>query len=138
MTAELFPLDFDTLKRGDYLPAEVVEQAVLASRTDPDYRVRTLVLRDEIRRHFREHRADIVTVVSEKDGLRILTHREQADHAPRRERRAISQIMVAQVEGRAVDVAQLQDEQRERHERWLHRNSFRIQQLRKPPPPALE
>lgn len=136
MAAERFPLDFDALQRGIYLPPETVEKAVLKSRTDPDYWAAVLRLREEIRKHF-QGRGDFVTVVCEKDGLRILTHVEQADYAPGREQQAIRQIVVAQLEGRAVDVQQLGDEQRARHERWLHRNSFRLQQLRKRPPPEL-
>lgn len=135
-TPDRFPLDFDSLKRGDYLPPEAVESAVLAKRLDPNYRIYALGLRDKIREHFASH-GDIVTVVFERDGLRILTHSEQADYAPQREGRAIRQIITAQCEGRAVDLAQLGDEQRTRHEGWLSRNSWRMQQLRKPPPPEL-
>ncbi len=135
--AKLFPLDFASLRRGDYLPPETVETAVLAQRSDPTYRIRTLALRDEIRMHF-QRAGDIATVVFERDGLRILTHQEQADYAPAREARGMRQILTARIEGGAVDLAQLGDEQRQRHERWLLRNSWRAQQLLKPPPPELK
>lgn len=137
MSPERYPMDFAPLRRGDYLPPETVERATLASRTDASYRIRALALRDDIRAHFRDRHGDVVTVVFEGDGLRILTHQEQADYAPQREERAVRQILVAQAEGRAVDIAQLSDEQRVRHEGWLRRNSWRAQQLLKPPPPEL-
>jgi len=137
MNGEPFPLDFNSLKRGDYLPAEAVEKATLTERRDPNYRIKSLMLRDSIREHFRTVCGDIVTVVSVRDGLRILTHQEQAEYAPQRESKAMRQIAVAQIEGRAVDLKQLSEEQRSRHERWMHRNSWRLQQLRKPPPPEL-
>lgn len=135
---ERFPLDFDQLSRGDYLPAEVVEKAILAERSDPNYRIKVLGLRDQIRRHFREVHGDVVTIVSERDGLRILTHSEQSDYAPERERRAVSQIITAQIEAQAVDVSQLvDDDQRKRHDQFLHRIAWRTQQLRKRPPPQI-
>lgn len=137
MNTSPFPMDFEPLQRGSYIPPETVESATMVRRSDPSYRVRALGLRDQIRQWFVETHGDFVTIVSENDGLRILTHEEQADYAPQREGRAIRQIMVAQAEGRAVDLALLGDEQRARHERWLHRNAWRAQQLRKAPPPQL-
>lgn len=138
MTADRFPLDFDQLHRGDYLPPEVVEKAVLTDRGDANYRIKVLGLREQMRRHFREVHGDVVTIVSERDGLRILTHSEQSDYAPERERRAISQIITAQIEARAVDVTQLvDDDQRKRHDAFLHKIAWRTQQLRKRPPPQL-
>lgn len=136
MDAQRFPLDFEQLKRGDYLNPELVEAAAQCSRFDKAFRLKVLRLREMIRAHFLA-KGDLVTVVSERDGLRILTHSEQADYAPEREERAISQMLLARAEGIAVDLQQLSDEQRQRHERWNQRIGWRTQQLMKPPPPEL-
>jgi len=131
-----FPLDFNLLRRGDYLTPEQVEDATLTTRSSVDYRVAMLQLRDQILAHFLGL-GDVVTVVTEKDGLRILTHAEQAEYAPTREQRAVRQLLISHAEGKAVDVSQLTDEQRERHNRWLLRNAWRLQQAMKPRPPEL-
>ncbi len=131
-----FPLDFDKLQRGDFLTPEQVEAATLKRRTDPQFWAASLQLRSLILASFRA-RGDFVTVVSEGDGLRILTHAEQAEYAPQREERAVRQLVLSHAEGRAVDVLKLSDEQRHRHERWMLRNAFRVQQALKPPPPEI-
>jgi hypothetical protein len=131
-----FPLDFDKLQRGGFLTPEQVEAATLKQRTDPQFWAASLQLRSLILAHFRG-RGDLVTVISEGDGLRILTHSEQAEYAPMREERAVRQLVLSHAEGKAVDVAQLSDEQRQRHERWMLRNAFRVQQALKKPPPEL-
>lgn len=136
-TPSRFPLDFDALQRGDFLAPEVVEAATLCKRTDSGYWAKLLRLRQEVRDHFQGKRGDLVTIVQEGDGLRILTHPEQAEYAPKREERAVQQLLISQAEGAAVDLAQLNTEQRQRHERWMLRNAFRVQQALKPPPPEL-
>ena len=123
-----FPLDFDTLKRGDFLAPEEVEAATLTKRTEDHYWRKVLRLKAEIMDHFQAKRGEVVTVVSRGDGLRILTHAEQAEHAPIREERAIKQLVRSHAEGAAVDLSQLDTEQKQRHERWLLRNAFRVQQ----------
>lgn len=137
MTASRFPLDFDQLRRGDYLPPETVEKATLTERSHPQFWAAALKLRDEIRAHFQHAHGDLVTIVSERDGLRILTHQEQAEYAPQREAKAVRQLVLSHAEGKAVDVAQLGDEQRQKHERWMLRNAFRLQQALKPMPPEI-
>lgn len=138
MDLERFPLDYESLKRGDFLAPEVVERAVLTSRTEDGYWAKVLKLRDGIRRWFLDNRGDFVTIVCEGDGLRILTHPEQSEYASRRGSRAVGQIMHAVGELQAVDVAQLPNEMHESHARRQRLASFRAQQLLKPPPPLLE
>lgn len=139
MNGEPFPLNFDDLKRGDYLPPEDVEKATLTSRSDHKaFRIRALQLCKQIRGHFLRTLGDTVTVVFDGDGLRILTHQEQFEHAPKRADQALRQIALSQQEASAVDVRQLSDEQREQHDRFIRKNSWRLQQIRKPPPPELK
>lgn len=132
-----WPLDFERLARGSFIPPEKVESATMKERTSPTYWCAVLRLRSQIQDWFREHRGDIVTVVSQGDGLKILTHEEQAVYSRRREMHGMRQILTAQVEGRSVDLDQLADDHRAKHEAWLSRNAFRIQQMRKRPPPRL-
>jgi hypothetical protein len=133
MNASKWPLDYELLARGTTLTREQVENATNLSARDERYRLAALRLAHSIREHFAA-RGDFVTVISEGDTLRILTHAEQSRYAPQREAKAIRQIMVARAEGNAVDTKQLTDSEREWHEAWLRRNSWRAQQLLKPPP----
>jgi len=138
LPAVRWPVDYDCLQRGVYLPPEVIEKATLTSRHDVKaYALASLRFRTQIIDFFREVRRDFVVVVSQGDGLRILDHAEQADYAPKRESHGIRQIRRAHAEGTAVDVLKLTEAQRERHDRWLSRNTFRLQQLAKQPPLAL-
>lgn len=132
-----FPLDFDQLKRGDFLTPEQVEAATLRDRNHPQFWTALLRLRDDIRNHFQAKHGDFVTVVSDNEGLRILTHQEQAEYAPQREAKAVRQLLLSQAEGAAVDRDQLTAEQRQKHDRWILRNAFRVQQALKPPPPEI-
>lgn len=136
MDAQRFPLDFQALKRGDYLTPAQVEDATLTPRDNRHFRTAMLQLRDEIMAFFLG-RGEIVTVVTEQDGLRILTHAEQAEHAPARARKAAQQMLMAHAESQAVDVRQLTDDERQRHERAAMRISWQRQQLTKPEPPKL-
>ena len=61
--ASRFPLDFDSLKRGDFLSPEAVEEATLKQRTDPDYWRAVLRLKAKIVDHFKVAHGDLVTVV---------------------------------------------------------------------------
>jgi hypothetical protein len=136
MEAQRFPLDFQALRRGDYLTPEQVEDATLTPRHSRLFRPAMLQLRDEIMAYFRSI-GQVVTVTTEHDGLRILTHAEQAQHAPTRARKAVEQMMTALAESKAVDVQQLTDEDRLRHERSLLRLGWQNQQLTKAQPPKL-
>lgn len=136
--SERFPLDFDKLQRGDILSPEQVEAAVLKSRTDPDYRLRCLGLRNMIEAHFADVRGDIATVVVRNDGLQILTHAEQAEYAPMKQAQAIRAYRKRHLELGAVDAAQLpSDEARQRLARAQELSGWRVQQLLKPPPKEL-
>lgn len=134
--AQRFPLDFDALRRGDYLPADVVEVAVSCSRSTVRYSIEVLRLCQMIRTAFMERGEGMVTVCRDGDGVRILTHEEQAEYAENRQARGIRNIFVAGIEARSVDPAQLRnDEQRKRLDRFLQVNAWRMQQLAKKAPP---
>jgi len=136
--AEKWPLDFEALQRGDILSAEECEKAVLLDRGDPTYWTKLLGLRDDVVDYFRAARGDIVAVRILQDGLHILTHQEQAEYAPHLLRRHMRGVAKSVAIGAGVDLAVLSDESRQRHERFLHVSSFKLQQLRKRPPPRLE
>lgn len=133
-----WPLDFERLERGRVLSVEDVERATLTERNDERaFDLARLQLRGQIINYFRDFKHDCVTVVNDGLGLRILNHQEQAAYAPQRESKAIRQIRLAAAEGAAVDLKQLTDEQRDRHERWMAKNSWRMAQLSKRPNPQL-
>lgn len=131
-----WPIDFDTIQRGTILSVEDVERATLVSRYDlKAFDLARLKLSESIRQYFYAERGDMVTIINNGMGLRVLTHPEQAEYAPRRERKGIRQIRVAAAEGMAVDVSQLTSEQAQRLERWQLKNAFRIQALQRAPNP---
>lgn len=136
MDTSPYPMDFGTLKRGDYLPPERVEVIVGMRRTAPDYRLELLALCQSAELHFRSI-GDIATVVTDQDGMRILTHEEQSRNAPKRARRHTRGMVKAAQEFAGVDVAQLSAEQRQIHDEAQRRHSWRLQQMMKPKPKDL-
>lgn len=137
MTAQAYPLDFDALNRGDLIPAERIEGIFNITRYQEAFRFKSMHLAAQIEAHFLAVRADVLLVKHEGDDLRLLTHQQQAAEAQRRASAHISGFGRAIVKAAGVDVAQLTDEERERHDRFLHVSTFRLQQLRKRPPPQI-
>jgi hypothetical protein len=136
-SVERYPLDFEALNRGDTIPAERIERIYGISRNHRDYWSKQLRLRDQIEDHFLSVRGDDVSVKIESGDLVILGHRDQAHYTQQRARAAIRQYGKSFRKASAVDQSHLSDEERERHDRFVHVTGFRIQQLRKQPPPRL-
>lgn len=137
MNAERWPVDFDALKRGDVIPSERVERVYGVSREDRAYSLAAMRLAKLVSTFFRRERGENVVVVCVRDDIRILTHAEQARHVRRQERIRRRSYLRNIEAGAAVDTDALSDEERQAHEEWLLRASWRKQQILKPPPAPL-
>lgn len=137
MNATRWPFDLAELKRGDSIAAAVVESAIGRSRSDDAYWLELLRVREMVVSHFLERGDDGVIVTTCDGGLQILTDEQAAGYVQKREHKARRDIAWSVAKGSLIDRAKLTNETRERLERWMRLASFRLQQLRKAPPPEL-
>lgn len=137
VSAERWPLDFEQVKRGDVIPWQVLEKILNCKRSDAVYGKRCMALASKIQLHFAAYRRDGVLVVVRNHNMHVLTHAEQVKEAQRQAAIGARKIAMALIAVQNVDTAELTREEREEHARTQHVLSFKAQQLRKRPPPAL-
>lgn len=132
-----WPLDFEALSRGDVVQPETIEQAYGVSRADGKFRWLSMALAGDIEAYFRESRGDELLVKHDGDRLRLLTHPEQAREAQRRAALMVRGYGRALLKASGVDRTQLVDEERDKHDQFVRVTGWRVQQLRRQPPPEL-
>jgi hypothetical protein len=132
-----WPLDFAALRRGDVLSADAMEAATGRTRDSEDYWRHLLRIKQMVVDYFEEAGDAGVIVTTRDDGLQILTDEEAAIYVQDRARKARKDFAWSVLKGSLVDRNKLTNETRASLDRWLIVNSFRLQQLRKTPPPEL-
>ena len=137
MTAERWPLDFEKLQRGDVIASADIESISGVSQSSRKFPLEVLKLSRQIEQHFDVHRGEIVCVISQNDNLRILTVPEQARYTRRQAVVRRTSLLRTMRKGMSVDLAQLTEDEARVHEDWQARESWRIQQMNKRPPPKL-
>lgn len=132
-----YPLDFAALRRGSVLSVEAVEVAVGKKRDHPEFPWLHMGLKDQVVQHF-EEQGDLGVIVTMCDGgLQVLTDEECAGYCQRESRRTRRRYAWSITKASLIDRAKLQDATRESLDRFLMREAFRLQQMRKAPPPEL-
>lgn len=132
-----WPFDIAALRRGDVVSADVIEAAVGLKRTDAEYHFEHLRIRDMVVERFEEMGDEGVIVTMRDGGLQVLTDEEAAGYVQARARKAKKDFAWSVYKGSQIDRDKLLDETREKLDRWQHVQAFRLQQLRRMPPPAL-
>jgi len=135
--ADRYPIDFDQLQRGDVIPAETVEAYSGLHRDDKRFNFELMSLAEDIRRHFRECHGLTVSVRQSGGDLCVLTNEQQAHYTRQQEILRMRRYLRTCAEGLAVDLAQLSEEQRDKHEKFQLRIGWQQQQMTKRPPPSL-
>lgn len=128
MEAQRFPIDYETLQKGDVVPVERIEEIVNMKRDDVRFSLKVAALVDRIRRELLD-RDKPWTVAVVKGQIRVLTdaeatiyQRQRREQAHRSERQAFFYIS-------KVDVAALTPEQRVEHEREVINSGRFIQAM---------
>jgi len=143
-----WPLDFAALERGMTISADEIKRIV---NIDPDaastiadgiarrdaLKLKTLGLRDQIERYFRDERGDTVTVSCRRGALVILTAEEQDVDAQSRWVGAVRKLGDSLRRDVGNDVLGLSDDTRKEREARLLKQSWRLQQFRRRPPAKL-
>lgn len=132
-----WPFDIAALRRGSVVSADVIESAVGFKRTESEYHFEHLRIRDMVVDHFEERGDEGVIVTMRDDGLQVLTDEEAAGYVQSRSRKAKKDFAWSVYKGSQIDRDKLTDATREKLDRWQHVQAFRLQQMRRMPPPEL-
>jgi len=117
-TTEQWPIDYGNLSKGDLISAEQCERIIRASRTEKDYQLKLLGLRDRIMIDMNELDMPVILRTVKGESLRVLMDAEATDYA--------AQTAALRVRGIArsllhlthyVDAAELTQEEQVQHTR---------------------
>lgn len=124
-TAKIYPIDTDQLNKGDKIPAEVISQICGFSPSDARFSIESLKLKEYIVSRLSE-RGEIVTVISDKNNLRILSDEEAVDYNQYRFRRHFGGMVGSHMRMLGIDTAQLSEAKQKEHERVCLRQGMVI------------
>lgn len=114
-----FPLDFDSLKKGDEISTEQIEEFGRCNvRDEKRFRLAALQLKNRIVRECRE-RGKFLTVAVIKCRIRLLTDEEAAIYNPRQFKQGFRRQLRALRRLTEVNATNLSEQQHRDHERNL-------------------
>jgi cytochrome P450 len=130
-TTELkpWPMDFDTLQKGDVIPVADVERMTGKKQGTDEYKFAVMNIIDRMRDHMKRKEL-FWTVVSRKSAICVLTDPEAAEHNPNEYEKSRKRLKRLHVQTLAVDTMQLSDEQRDTHYRRLQVQAFEMSAMR--------
>jgi hypothetical protein len=128
-TAKIYPIDTDQLNKGDKITPEEIASIFHAIPGTADYALQSLRLRDYITQRFME-RSEVVTIIAEKNALRILTDAEAAEYNRDAFKKRSRQMLHIHLRACGVDTANLDDKQQREHERVLLRQGVVLSHMR--------
>lgn len=139
MTQEVepFPVDYDTLAKGDLIAAERCEQILNLTRLDERYQLKLLRLKETICDAM-EKRGVPITIRIEKAGLAVLTDAQAAEYNPQQFELGIRKAATAHRRTLLVDNNNLTIEEQQKLNRRSEiqgRMLQAVQQSRKLPEP---
>lgn len=131
MSITRYPLDFDALKKGDYIPPERIEE-IFQIKLEDDikaFHLKLLGLKEQIEDRLWA-RGETATIKIEKDGVRILLDSEAADYNEESFNQALRKAGKAHHRNLHVNVGLLEDEkQLKQHERTLEVQGLVLQAI---------
>lgn len=113
---ERYPIDVDTLNKGDVISVERLEKITGRSRNHKHFSLEVLKVKDLIRRELRAHQR-VLTIVSRKGNLVVCVDAEAATYNHATFGAKLRQAANAHFQNMAVDTTNLDDAQRQAHER---------------------
>ena len=130
-TTELkpWPMDFDTLKKGDVIPVADVERITGKKAGTKQYAFAALNIVKRMRDHLFD-KEKYWTIVMRKDAICILTDIEAAEYNSHEYETSRNRLKRLHVQTLAVDSMQLSDEQRRTHYRRLQVQAFEMSAMR--------
>lgn len=122
MTIKYYPLDFDSLQKGDTITVEQLEEIIGHNRLTTRYNLGVLNLCERIRRELEDRGKHITTAVI-KGALRLLTDEEAAEYTHRQFKVGLRKSARYHQQQLHVVTTNLSEVQRQQHERRIIINS---------------
>jgi hypothetical protein len=127
--ARIYPIDTDALHKGSVITPEEIQAIFHVQVGTSAYCVAALRLRNYITDRFAE-RNETVTVISDRNALRILTDPEAAEYNAKRFRGLCGTLGETHIRNCGVDTSALDDKQKRDHERVIMRQSVVLTHMR--------
>lgn len=123
-----WPVDYDTLEKGDTVTRERLEQITGERAGSKGYQLKAIGLQSQIERELHS-RGKLWTVKIEREEIRILTDPEASSHNHALQIQARKAMQKRFALNTAVDVAKLDDEQKKQHDRLMEVDGKYIQAI---------
>lgn len=115
MQTEKYPFDFDAMQKGDLIPAEIIESIVKLPRTDRQFALKLLGLKEQIEDEL-DARGRPVVAKCERDGIKILTDEEARPYTEQQFKIGARKLRRAHLKTCLIDQSNLNDEDRKLHD----------------------
>lgn len=129
MTATKWPIDWDALSKGDYIPPEQVEYATKVPRSSRKYGIACMKFQERLVAELSDRGLEVVTR-QEKDGVRILDDPDATVYLEQQFKLRMAGMRTAHGRAMTVDVTRLDEETRRQHENRLHVNGWTLKAMR--------
>jgi hypothetical protein len=124
-----WPMDFDTLQKGDVIPVADVERMTGKKQGTKQYAFAALNIVKRMRDHLFD-KEKFWTIAMRKDAICILTDVEAAEYNPHEYETSRNRLKRLHVQTLAVDSMKLSDDQRDTHYRRLQVQAFEMSAMR--------
>jgi hypothetical protein len=118
MQTQFHPLDYETLKKGDYITPEQAQEITGKKMNDPKFPLALLNLKERIRREMQAQRRPITAKV-EQLGIRILSDPEASNYNDKQASSALRKLGRSVKRLLQVDQRNLDDGETKVHERRI-------------------
>lgn len=129
--AERSPIDYDAIRKGDFISPELIERVTATKRADyKTYNFALMGFKVELEREMQRRGHPIVSK-TEGDGIRVLTDAEAVEYTASRHKNIAGQMVRNHVRSVAgVDTRNLSADQLRRHERDVIARSRELQAMK--------
>jgi hypothetical protein len=124
-----FPIDYESLNKGDVIAADRLERIVELPRTDAGYSLKVQMVKERIEREMEAIGRPVVLAI-DQGNLKVLTDSEAAIYVDQKFQEYRRRMFRQHVRGEsAIDVSKLSPDERQQHERAAYVRSKEIQAL---------
>jgi ethanolamine utilization protein EutA (predicted chaperonin) len=114
-----WPIDFDALQKGSFIPVEDLERAFRANRDTRVFNFKVMGLISDIRDFFKDRREQTVTVCQKDGGITVLTDEQAVSYNAAKFSEHFRKAGQAHKRTLGIDTEQLSDDGKRRHERGV-------------------
>lgn len=118
MNPQKFPLDFDTIKKGDTITEPVCREIIGTAKTEEQYQIGLLGLKQQIERELMQ-RGIVATIKITRKTIEVLTDAQASEYNEARQNYALKSFVTSHRRMLGVDSSKLTGQQVVEHDRRL-------------------